>query len=182
MLNNKFFMIKVFFFSFAFIHMAPTDLLCKEIKEAKGEKDELDKKKEEANKSFNGEALDIKKRDHEYFANRSFFKLSPIRVPIVQNGVWVADLFCRLDCEVQNDEDYLEVSRIFYTLVDAAFTTLYTTLGERFLVKSPLEVEVWRPLLKKAIEHYVPIKNLYFRQFCLVEYHRTPPTSRLATH
>lgn len=153
-----------------------TNLLCN------SEKDALQKKQEEATKQNTTEALEIKKRDHDYFANRPFFKLSPIRVPIIQNGVWVADLFCRLDCEVQNDADYLEVPRIFYTLVDAAFTTLYTTLGERFLVKSPLEVEVWRPLLKKAIEYYMPIKNLYFRQFCLVEYHSKPPTSTLATH
>lgn len=162
--------------------LLPFTLLAKDSKPEIKEKEASVVENPEEHKRTDSEAMDIKKKDHEYFSGRPFFKLSPIRVPIIQNGVWMGDIFCRLDCKVENAADYDSVSRIFYTLVDAVYTTLYITLGERFLVKSPLEVEVWRPILKAAIEYYIPIKELYFRQFCLVEYHGTPPTSSLRTN
>lgn len=130
---------------------------------------------------IDNEALDVKKRDHDYFADRPFFKLSPIRVPIVQHGVWKGDLFCRISCEVKNNDDYLLVAKIFYTLVDEVYTKLYTFLSEKFIVKSPLDTNVWRPLLQEVIEKYIPLKGLYFRQFVLMEYHNQPPTSQLRT-
>lgn len=110
-----------------------------------------------------------------------FFAFPPIRVPVIQKGVWVADLFCKLECEVQDIKDYDKVMALMPDLVDAVYTAFYIMLGERFILKTPLEVDVWRPIVHSAVGAYFPVKNIYFRQFCLVEYEGGETKSVLRT-
>lgn len=127
------------------------------------------------------EALNLKKADFNYFPKYPLFRLSPLRIPIIQNGIWLGDIFCRLEAEVTNEKDYETLAIIVYHLIDSVLSTFYANLGERFLIKTPLEAESWRPLIQEAMEKFIPIKNLYFRQFVLISHPSTPDTSMLRT-
>lgn len=123
-------------------------------------------------KSLTGDEALLVKRGYSSLSssNHPLLKLPPMRVPVIQNGTWIADLFCRIECEIKDTADSKQIIAILPSLVDEAYTTLYRTLGENFIVQSHLEVGTWRILMKKSLNKYAPINKVYFNQFFLVEY------------